>query len=76
MQRQVYVRFEWRSNDGTPLKTLERLAVFDDKDDPDYLSETLEEWAADTARSMSVLMTITKAQIKQLRQEAIRRLVS
>jgi hypothetical protein len=67
---------EYRDNKAFPIKTLERLAVFEDKDDPEYLSELMEEWAGDTAKSLAVTMHISKKDMKELRKSAIRSMIA
>lgn len=76
MQRTVYIRLEYRDNKAFPIKTLERLAIFDDRGDPEYLSQILEEWAGSTAKSLALTMSMSKADIRQLRQSAIRALIA
>ena len=76
MQRQIYIRMEWRDNKAFPIKSLERLAVFDDQDDPEFLSETLEEWAGSTAKSLALTMTMTKDDVTKLRHSTIRSLIN
>lgn len=66
MQRRVYIRFESRDNKGLPEKVVERLAVFDDNDDPAYLAETLESWAAETGRTMGTVLIVSKQKARQL----------
>jgi hypothetical protein len=65
MQRHVYIKFESRDNMGLPDKVVERLAIFDDKDDPTYLAETLASWASETGQTMATVLTVSKAQAKQ-----------
>jgi len=56
---------------GFPDKVVERLAIFDDKDDPTYLAETLVDWASETSRTMATVLTVSKAQArKHLRSHA------
>lgn len=66
MQRRIYIKFESRDNMGFPDKVVERLAVFEDKDDPAYLAETLEAWAAETGRTMGTVLTVSKQTAKQM----------
>lgn len=65
-QRRIYIKFESRDNRGFPEKVVERLAIFDDKDDPAYLAETLESWAAETGRTMGTVLSVSKQAARQL----------
>jgi len=66
MQRRIYIKFESRDNAGFPDKVVERLAVFEDNDDPAYLAATLESWAAETGRTMATVLQYDKATAKKV----------
>lgn len=66
MQRYIYIKFESRGNTGLPEKIVERLAVFEDNDDPTFLAETLESWAAETGRTMGTVLSVSQQAARKM----------